>query len=190
MKLGLAVARGTVGALFVGHGTQKLFGWFGGYGPDATGQAFEGMGLRPGKRNAIAAGASEAIGGALLALGLFTPLAAASLVGTMTVAIQKVHGSRGPWVTEGGFEYNAVLIAAALLIVDEGPGPLSLDAARGRSRWGSGWALASAAAGVIGAQAVIAAGSRAPETPAPEPETPEAQATAAEADAGTGTAGA
>ncbi len=58
-----------IGGLFVGHGTQKLFGWFGGYGPDGTGQFFESIGLRPGRRNAMIAGASEAGGGALLALG-------------------------------------------------------------------------------------------------------------------------
>ncbi|MCW3018016.1 MAG: DoxX family protein, partial [Solirubrobacterales bacterium] len=60
MKIGRLLLRLSVGGFFIGHGTQKLFGWFGGHGLDATGQAFEQMGLRPGKRNAIAAGAAEA----------------------------------------------------------------------------------------------------------------------------------
>ena len=69
MRLGNLILRTTVGAFFVGHGTQKLFGWFGGHGLDATAQAFESLGLRPGRPNAIAAGAAEAGGGALLISG-------------------------------------------------------------------------------------------------------------------------
>ncbi len=146
--------RALIGGLFIGHGTQKLFSWFGGYGLDATGQAFEGMGQGPGKQNALAAGAAEAGGGALLALGLH-PLAGAALTGTMTTAIATVHAPRGPWVTEGGWEYNGVLIAAVAAIVDAGPGKLPLDAARGRERWGAGWALASVTAGAAGAAFVL-----------------------------------
>ena len=175
MRIGLAVLRALMGGLFVGHGTQKLFGWFGGHGPDATGQAFEGMGLRPGKANALAAGAAEAGGGALLALGLFTPLAGAALTGAMTTAIATVHAPRGPWVTEGGWEYNAVLIAAVAAIVDVGPGALSLDAVRGRERWGTGWALASVAAGAGGAAFVLSRRS----TGEPEPTSDEEAAAAA-----------
>lgn len=167
MSFGLAVLRALIGGLFIGHGTQKLFGWFGGHGPDATGQAFEGMGLRPGKQNALAAGAAEAGGGALLALGLFTPLAGAALTGTMTTAIATVHAPRGPWVTEGGWEYNGVLIAAVAAIVDAGPGRLSLDAARGRERWGAGWALASVTAGAAGAAFVLSRRESEPPPPAP-----------------------
>src|SRR4051812_22836599 len=77
MDVGRILLRGAIGATFVVHGTQKLFGWFGGYGPDGTGQFFESMGLRPGKRNAVAAGATEAGSGVLIALGLAPPLAAA-----------------------------------------------------------------------------------------------------------------
>jgi putative oxidoreductase len=175
MKLGLAVLRTLVGGLFIGHGTQKLFGWFGGHGPDATGQAFEGLGLRPGKANALAAGAAEAGGGALLALGLCTPLAGAALTGAMTTAIATVHAPRGPWVTEGGWEYNAVLIAAVAAIVDAGPGGLSLDALRGRERGGAGWALAAVAAGAAGAAVVVSRRSQ-EQQPAPESESEEAAA--------------
>jgi putative oxidoreductase len=168
MKFGMALVRTMLGGLMIGHGTQKLFGWFGGYGPEGTGQFFESLGLRPGKRNALAAGAAEAGGGALLALGLLTPLGGAALTGSMATAIATVHAPRGPWVTDGGWEYNAVIIAAAAAITDAGPGDWSLDALHGRSRWGSGWALAQLAAGGLGAVAAIALG-RAAGGPEPAP---------------------
>src|SRR6266480_4062665 len=101
MNLGLLVIRVVVGLLFVGHGTQKLFGWFGGYGPEGTGQFFESIGLRPGKRHAVAAGMSETTGGALLALGFLTPVAAALLTGVMATAIRTAHAGKGPWATDG-----------------------------------------------------------------------------------------
>ncbi|ADB52328.1 DoxX family protein [Conexibacter woesei] len=160
MKLGLLLVRTLLGGLMIGHGTQKLFGWFGGHGPDATGQYFEGLGLVPGRRNALAAGASEAGGGALLALGLCTPLAGAGLTGAMTTAIATVHAPRGPWASNGGWEYNAVVIATVFAVVDAGPGALSLDAVRGRERWGSGWALAQLGAGMAGSAVAIAQGRR------------------------------
>jgi putative oxidoreductase len=151
MKIARLLLRLVVGGLFVGHGTQKLFGWFGGYGLDATAKGFEQLGLRPGRRHALAAGAAETGGGALLAVGLATPLASSVLVATMLTAINRVHAKNGPWVSNGGYEYNLVLIAAALTLAEVGPGSLSLDAARGRERYGSGWALAALAAGTLGA---------------------------------------
>jgi len=150
MDAGRLVARVTVGSLFVGHGTQKLFGWFGGAGPARTGEMFEGLGLRPGRRHAIGAGAAEAAGGALLALGLLTPFAGALLSGVMTTAIRKVHAKNGPWISDGGFEYNAVLIAVVATLVEEGPGRPSLDTSLFPRARGLGWALASVGAGVAG----------------------------------------
>lgn len=147
MKLFRRALRILIGGLFVGHGTQKLFGWFGGHGLDGTGGFFESLGLKPGKRNAIAAGAAEAGGGALLAGGFALPLAGAALTGTMTTAIRHVHASKGPWSTDGGWEYNAVLIGATLTIVEE--------------ECGLGWALAAAAAGVAGSVAISELGARA-----------------------------
>jgi putative oxidoreductase len=172
MKLGLAVLRGVVGGLFIGHGTQKLFGWFGGHGPEATAKAFESMGLRPGRRHATAAGAAEAGGGALLALGLFTPAAAATLVGVMSTAIEKVHAPKGPWITNGGYEYNLVLIAAVLVLADVGPGDLSLDHALGIEVNGPLVALLALAGGVAGSAVVTRLGTE-PEEPKAE-ETPSA----------------
>ena len=136
----MVLLRALIGALFVGHGTQKLFGWFGGGGPEGTGQMFESIGLRPGRRNAIAAGASEAGGGALFASGFATPLAAASLTGVMVSAIRHVHLQKGLWSTEGGYEYNLVLLAGVFTVVAE--------------ENGLPWALGQLAAGAIGSTAM------------------------------------
>src|SRR5579884_4262524 len=137
MNLGRLLLRLVVGGFFIGHGTQKLFGWFGGHGRQGTGQFFESLGLRPGERHALAAGTAEAGGGLLLAAGLATPLAAASLTAVMLTAIRKVHLKNGPWVSDGGYEYNAVLIAAVLALAELGPGEWSLDAALGTERTGT-----------------------------------------------------
>jgi len=150
LRITFTALRVLVGALFIGHGTQKLFGWFNGGGLQGTSEAFDSMGLKPGKATAIAAGASEAGGGALLVAGAATPAAGAALIGTMTQAIRTVHGSKGPWVSDGGWEYNAVLIAIVLAIVEHGPGALSVDESSGSNLDGLGWALAALAAGVAG----------------------------------------
>ena len=166
MKLFILVTRLVLGGLFFGHGAQKLFGWFGGYGPAGTGGFFESLGLRPGRQHAMAAGAAEAGGGALLAVGLATPAAAAAITGVMTTAIRTVHQPNGPWVTENGWEYPAVIIATVLAITEIGPGSLSLDAALGTDRSGTGWALAALIAGVGGSSVLL----RDWERPAPAPE--------------------
>ena len=141
----------------MGHGTQKLFGWFGGHGLEATAGAFDSMGLRPGRRTALMAGMSETGGGALLALGLATPLAGAALVGTMVQAIRTVHAGKGPWNADGGWEYNVVLVATVVGIVEHGPGPLSLDHALGRELSGPAWALAALACGLVGPSVLLRA---------------------------------
>ena len=169
MKIGRLLLRLAVGGFFIGHGTQKLFGWFGGHGLETTGKAFESMGLRPGKRHALAAGAAEAGGGALLALGAATPIAASVLTATMLTAINRVHLKNGPWATNGGYEYNVVLIAAALALVETGPGSPSIDAARGSKANGPKWAIISLLLGVIGA---VGAHAVAEAAPAPEPPAP------------------
>jgi len=151
MDLGRTALRLVVGPLFVGHGTQKLFGWFGGHGLDGTGAFFEQLGLKPGKRHASGAGAAEAVGGALLTLGALTPVAAGLITGTMITAIRKVHAEKGPWVTNGGYEYNATLIAVMLALTEAGPGRPSVDAAVFPRLRGNGWALAQFAASAAGA---------------------------------------
>lgn len=160
MKLTTLSTRLLIGGLFVGHGLQKLKGWYGGPGIEGTTGMMASLNLHPARRNATAAGLSETAGGALLALGLGTPLAAAALTGTMITAIRKVHLSNGPWVSSGGYEYNAVLIAAALLIAEEGPGPVSLDALLGIERKGWGWAVAALALGAAASAATVELGAR------------------------------
>src|SRR5215204_1908201 len=101
MRLGLTALRVVVGGAFAAHGAQKLFGWFGGPGPDALGQGFEQMGIRPGKRNAVIAGASELGGGAMIATGFLTPLGAAAIVdiGPGPVSLDRALGTEksGPF---------------------------------------------------------------------------------------------
>jgi putative oxidoreductase len=163
MKIGRLIARIVIGGLFVGHGTQKWFGWFGGPGLESASKSMESLGLRPGRRNAIAASASETIGGALLATGSLTPLAATTLIATMITAIRTVHLKNGPWSSNGGYEYNLVLIAAILALVDGGPGALSVDGALGLHETGTRWTLAALAAGTIGSTLAVEAGRRASE---------------------------
>jgi putative oxidoreductase len=182
MKIGRLLLRLAVGGFFIGHGTQKLFGWFGGYGLEGTAQGFESLGLRPGKRHALAAGTAEAGGGALIALGAATPVAASVLTATMLTAINRAHLKNGPWATNGGYEYNVVLIAAVLALAETGPGSPSVDAALGSERYGPKWAAWALLAGVAGAATAhaIAEATDAPEPPA-EPET-ESQGEAAHAE--------
>jgi putative oxidoreductase len=158
MKLGRLLARLVIGGLFIGHGTQKWFGWFGGPGLDKTSQTMEALEMRPGRRNAHAAAASETLGGVAIALGAFTPAAAAALIGTMITAIRTVHLEKGFWSTNGGYEFNLTLIAALLALVDGGPGDLSVDGALGLEDTGAGWALAALAAGAAGSTLAMIAG--------------------------------
>ena len=167
MGLFRLLARVTIGLLFVGHGTQKVFGWFGGGGLEATGDGFESMGMRPGKRNALAAGTAEAGGGLLFAFGAATPLAAAALTSVMITAIKTVHWEKGVWASSGGYEYNLVLLLAAFGITENGPGKWSVDGVLGKPRWGTGWALAALAAGATGSAAAL--GAAAAEKPEAQP---------------------
>jgi putative oxidoreductase len=138
MDIGLFLLRSTVGLTLAAHGAQKLFGWFGGYGLEATGQAFEGLGFRPGRRHALMAGLVEAGGGLLLVLGLLTPLAAAVVLSVMFVAAVSVHVKQGFFLTSGGYEYTMVLGIAGLTLAFTGPGALSVDALLGYS-WSGAW---------------------------------------------------
>jgi putative oxidoreductase len=170
MQVGRLVARSLIGSLFVGHGTQKLMGWFGGPGLAGTEGMMGALSMHPARRNALAAGISETAGGALLIAGLGTPLAAADLIGVMITAIRKVHLPNGPWAAGGGWEYNAVLIAALLVLAEDGPGDLSLDAQLGLDKPGSRWALAALGLAAAASTASIEFGRRnapaAPDSPA------------------------
>src|SRR5512144_1689694 len=158
--LSLLVTRTLIGGLFIGHGTQKLFGWFSGPGLQGSEQMMRSLQMHPPRQHAVLAGATETAGSALLAAGAATPLAAGGLIGMMISAIRKVHVRNGIWLANGGYEYNLVLIAALLTIVDEGPGPLSVDAQRGREHSGLLWALGALGLGVAASTAVIELGRR------------------------------
>ncbi|MCW2703914.1 MAG: DoxX family protein [Blastococcus sp.] len=160
MSVGRLVTRTVIGGLFIGHGTQKLFGWFDGPGPAGTAAMMESLDMRPGKVHALLGGITETVGGSLLAAGLATPLASAALTGVMTTAIKKVHLPHGPWAANGGWEYNAVMIGAVTALAETGPGDLSLDHLLGIERSGPAWALAALAAGVGTAALTMAVGSR------------------------------
>ena len=183
MDVGRLLLRLTIGGTFFVHGTQKLFGWFGGYGPDGTGQFFESVGLRPGRRNAIAAGATEAGGGILVALGVAMPLAAAGLSAVMITALRTAVWNEGIKPATG--EHEVLLAVAALALTETGPGAPSLDSALGAEHSGPGWTLAALGAGAAGAALAISMGRRQPEPPAPPAEASEvSQASDADTSAG------
>lgn len=126
---GLLLLRVLVGVTFSLHGFQKLFGWFGGGGLDGTAGWFASLGFGDGRAAAVMAGSSEVTGGLGLAVGLFTPLAAAAMIGTMTTAAFVNHAENGFWSVNKGWELNGYLVVVALAVATTGPGAYSLDAA-------------------------------------------------------------
>lgn len=161
MKIGRLLVRAVIGGLFIGHGTQKLFGWFGGPGPEGAERMARGLQMEPARESALAGGAAEAACGTMLAAGLGTPVAVAGLIAMMLTAIRKVHFKNGPWNANGGYEYNLVLIAALLGLVDGGPGDLSLDRVLRIHDTGPAWALGALGAGAAASAAAVEIGRRA-----------------------------
>ena len=158
MDLGLLVLRVVIGLLFAGHGAQKLFGVFGGGGLEGTAGMFDKIGLRPSSFHARAAGTAEFMGGLLLALGLFTPFAAAALIAVMTTAVITVHAPNGIWSTNKGYEYNLVLASAAFALSAIGPGAWSLDNAFAFDLHGVGWAIGALVVGLLGGIGTVLSG--------------------------------
>jgi len=115
------------GAIFVAHGAQKLFGAFGGYGLEGTGQFFDSVGLNPGYLMALLAGVVEFFGGLALILGLFVRPAAAALAFAMLVAVVAVHLSKGFFLDKGGYEYALAMLAVSVSLALSGGGRASLD---------------------------------------------------------------
>lgn len=154
MSTGLLILRIVIGLLLVGHGTQKLFGWFGGHGIAGTGGWFESVGFRPGKAMAVVAGLGEAVGGLLLALGFLSPLAAAVIMGTLLVAAS-THVANGLWGANGGYELPLLFVAAAATIAFTGAGSYSLDAVFGLDFSAAAYGIGAVALAVLGAAVVV-----------------------------------
>ena len=166
MSAGLLLVRLVLGLGFAAHGSQKLFGWFGGHGLEGTGGFFEGLGFRPGKRFALLAGLGEMGGGLLLALGLFGPAGPALMVTVMIVAAVSVHVRNGFFASSNGIEMPMLYAAGATAIAFAGPGAWSLDAALGL---GGLWTPVNAWI-ALAAAVVLAAGNLAMRR-SPQPET-------------------
>ena len=126
---GSLILRVPVGLILAAHGAQKLFGWFGGYGLEATGQWMASIGLVPGLLMAFLAGAAEFFGGLALALGLLTRPAALVNAVAMAVATFVVHLENGLFMGNNGYEYALILLAASLALMVSGGGKLSADRA-------------------------------------------------------------
>ena len=154
LDVGLLLIRLTIGCLVFCHGTRKLFGWFNGAGLRSTAALFDSIGYRPGMAAAIMAGVCEAGGAILILLGVLSPLAGAMLLGSMlnAAAVQFVNGL---WFANKGAEYPLVLGAIATALVFTGPGRISLAQALDWQFSGWQWGVASAAAGALGALAVL-----------------------------------
>lgn len=116
-----------LGIIFMAHGAQKLFGWFGGYGLEATGQWMASIGLEPGYILALLAGAGEFFGGLFILLGLLTRPAALVLAFTMIVAILSVHIQNGLFMSNNGYEFGLALLSGSIALIFSGAGNVSLD---------------------------------------------------------------
>ncbi|MER2551667.1 MAG: DoxX family protein [Thauera sp.] len=121
-----------VGIIFVAHGAQKLFGWFGGYGLEGTGQWMASIGLAPGYLMALLAGSAEFFGGMALIIGLLVRPAAAVLAIAMLVAIFSVHVGNGLFMSKNGYEFGLALLAVSVSLLLSGAGRASIDAALSR----------------------------------------------------------
>ena len=148
MSYGILLLRLVVGLAFVGHGTQKLFGWFGGFGPKGTGGFFGSLGYRAPVLIAVAAGVAEAGGGTLLALGFATPLAGALLATVMINAIASVTVKKAFML---GSELEIAYLTVAVSLAATGPGRFSIDRAIGWDDNISGvwWGVGALGAAVI-----------------------------------------
>lgn len=165
ISLGLLLVR-LLGLGFATHGAQKLFGWFGGYGLAGTGGFFESFGFRPGTLFAGAAGASELVGGVLIALGLGGPIGPMFVIAPMVVAIFAVHWSNGFSAAKNGYELPLLYLGFAALLAFAGFGAYSLDAAFGWSAfWTPQLAWAAIGLGILGGLVNVAARRK----PAPQP---------------------
>ena len=126
---GLTVLRVFVGIIFVAHGSQKLFGWFGGGGLAGTAQWMESIGLTPGTLMALLSGGTEFFAGLALIVGLLARPAALGLSFTLLVAIFSVHIHNGLFMANNGYEFALALLGGTVAVLLEGAGKLSIDGA-------------------------------------------------------------
>ncbi len=131
LDTGLLILRIVLGVVFIGHGAQKLFGWFGGSGLKGTTGWMSSMGLRPAGFWALMASLSEFGGGVLLLLGFLNPIGSLGIIAAMLMAIAKVHWTKGFWNAKGGYEFPLMNLTAALAIGLIGAGAFSVDSILG-----------------------------------------------------------
>lgn len=124
---GALALRIPVGIIFAAHGAQKLFGWFGGYGLEGTGQWMDSIGLSPGYLMALLAGGTEFFGGLALIIGLLVRPASAALAFAMVIAIFSVHIQNGLFMSNNGYEFGLALLAASVSLMFSGAGRASID---------------------------------------------------------------
>ncbi|MGV0626791.1 DoxX family protein [Mycolicibacter minnesotensis] len=148
----LLILRLVLGFTMAAHGLNKFIA-----GGRIAGAArwFEGIGMRHGRFQALMAASTEIAAGLGLAVGLFTPIAAAGFVALMVVAVWTVHRDNGFFVLTNGWEYNLVLATGAVTVAMIGPGYLSLDHQIFGHCWANGWtglgiSLGLGLAGAIG----------------------------------------
>lgn len=166
MEFGLLILRVAVGALFFAHGTQKLFGWFGGYGVEGTGGFLESLGYPRGRLMAVVTGFSEAGAGFLLAIGFLTPLAGAAIIGVMLNAIWSAKRNQG---IIGGYELDLVYAVAGTTLAFTGAGLYSVDRLVNDrvSGWTLyGWKYGAGAVALALVSGLVTLASRRPRVPA------------------------
>lgn len=157
LDLGFLIARLVIGLLIAAHGTQKLFGWFGGHGLKATGEFFGNLGFQPGRLYATSAGLGELVGGLLIALGFLGPVGPAILLAVMIVAAISVHWRNGLFATSNGIELPLLYGTAAVRFALAGPGRYSLDSLLGTHiEWTPALIWAALAVGLAGGIANLA----------------------------------
>lgn len=127
VNVGMLLLRIVVGLVLAGHGAQKLFGWFGGPGMAGATGMMQKLNMHPPRLWAWISALGEFLGGLGFAFGLLTPLAAVGIIGSMIVAIVKVHWAKGFWNTKGGLEFPLTLATVAFVVGLTGPGIYSLD---------------------------------------------------------------
>ena len=147
MDLGLLILRFVFALLMIGHGTQKLFGWFGGYGLNGSSGFVASRGFAPAKFWTATGSLAESVGGLLFLLGFLSPLGSIAIAAAMLTAIVGFHWPKF-WASDGGYEHPLVMLTAAVAVGITGPGADALDTVLGT-------ALPPMVTGIVAALAAI-----------------------------------